>query len=288
MNINWYPGHMKKTKELIKNNLKLVDVVIELYDARIPISSKNPEIDKIISNKPKIVVLNKYDLSDPKILKKWLDYYSKLGINAIPFNALSGEGMNNLLNAIKNAAKDKIEILKKKGRKLRPIRVMIVGIPNVGKSSLINKLVGKKSAKTGNKPGVTRGKQWIRIRKDIELFDTPGILWPKFDDEKVGLNLAFTGSIRDEILDIDELCLELIKTLLEKYPNNLKERYNLDNLNKEALEIMEDIGRNRGCISAGGIIDYTRIANIVLDDFRKGKLGKITLETPEDINNSAE
>ncbi len=282
MNINWYPGHMKKTKELIKNNLKLVDIVIELLDARIPISSKNPEIDKIIANKKRIVLLNKSDLSDNKLLKEWINYYKNIGIRAIPFNSLTGEGMNKLLDAIKNETKNKIDALKNKGRAARPVRVMIVGIPNVGKSSLINKLVGKKSAKTGNRPGVTRGKQWIRIRKDLELFDTPGILWPKIEDPQTGLKLAFTGSIRDEILDIDELGLKLIEVLSLKYPELLKDRYKLDEIKETPLETMEAIGHKRGCIRSGGYIDYTKVANIILDEFRKGIIGKITLETPID------
>lgn len=286
MIINWYPGHMKKTKDLIKSNLKLIDVVVELFDARIPISSKNPDIDVIIGNKPKIIVLNKHDLSDPKILIDWLNYYSSIGIKAIPFNSLTGEGLNKLLDAIKEATKDKVDALKKKGRKTRPMRVMIVGIPNVGKSSLINKLVGKKSAKTGNKPGVTKGKQWIRIRKDIELFDTPGILWPKIDDINVGLHLAFTGSIKDEILDTNELCLKLIEVLSEKYPQNLMKRYKLKEINEDPLITLENIGKNRGCLCAGGEIDYTKVSNIVLDEFRKGKIGKITLETPDQINSA--
>ena len=193
---------MKKTKELIQSNLKLVDVVVELLDARIPISSKNPDIGNLIGNKPKIIAMNKSDLSDPKLLKEWISYFDQQGTKSIPINSITGEGINNLIESIKFAAKDKIEAMKNKGRKIRPVRVMIVGIPNVGKSSLINKLSGKKSAKTGNKPGVTRGKQWIRLRKDLELFDTPGILWPKIDDVRVGLNLAYTGAIKDEILDI--------------------------------------------------------------------------------------
>lgn len=284
MIINWYPGHMKKTKELIQSNLKLVDVVVELLDARIPISSKNPDIDNLIGNKPKIVALNKSDLSDPKLLKDWISYFDDKGTKSIPINSLTGEGMNNLIESIKYAAKDKIEAMKNKGRKIRPVRVMIVGIPNVGKSSLINKLAGKKSAKTGNKPGVTRGKQWIRLRKDLELFDTPGILWPKIDDIRVGLNLAYTGAIKDEILDVDELCMKLIDKLLNRYPNNLIDRYKLDNTNEDPVYVMEKIGEKRGCKRSGGLIDYTKVANIVLDEYRKGTLGRITLETPEDLN----
>ncbi|WP_432665125.1 ribosome biogenesis GTPase YlqF [Wukongibacter baidiensis] len=283
MIINWYPGHMKKTKELIQKNLKLVDVVVELLDARIPISSKNPDVDNLIGNKPKIIALNKSDLSDPKLLKEWISYYGDLGIKAIPINSLTGEGISNLINSVKVTVKDKIDAMKSKGRKVRPIRVMIVGIPNVGKSSLINKLAGKKSAKTGNKPGVTKGKQWIRIRNDLDLFDTPGILWPKIDDIKVGLNLAFTGAIKDEILDTDEICVKLLERLSNRYPDNLKNRYKLDELSEDPVVIMEDIGAKRGCKRSGGLIDYSKVSNIVLDEFRKGTIGKITLEAPEDL-----
>ncbi|MCT4565022.1 MAG: ribosome biogenesis GTPase YlqF [Maledivibacter sp.] len=283
MIINWYPGHMKKTKELIKSNLKLVDVVIELLDARIPISSKNPDIDNLIGNKPKVIILNKSDLSDSKKLNNWISFYGNKGIKAIPVNSITGEGMNNLIDAVKNSVKDKIDAMKNKGRKVRAIRVMIVGIPNVGKSSLINKLAGKKTAKTGNKPGVTRGKQWIRLRKDLELFDTPGILWPKIEDQEVGLNLAFTGAIKDEILDIDELCVKFLEKLSVNYPNSLKDRYKLEELDENPVINMENIGKKRGCIRSGGVIDYTKVSKIILDEFRKGTLGKITLESPEDI-----
>ncbi len=282
MHINWYPGHMKKTRELINDNLKLVDLVIELLDARIPISSKNPEINKLIGSKNRVVLLNKSDLSDQAILKEWIDYYNEHKIDAIPFNSITGEGMNRLLSSIKTLTKDKVEALHKKGRRARPTRLMVVGIPNVGKSSLINKLVGKKSAKTGNKPGITRGKQWVRIRRDLELFDTPGILWPKIEDQRVGLNLAFTGSIKDEILDIDELGLKLIEKLSENYPNLIKKRYNLESLKDTPLEIMENIALNRGCIRSKGQIDYTKTANIVMDEFRKGIIGKISLEKPSE------
>lgn len=288
MIINWYPGHMKKTKELIKTNLKLVDVVIELLDARIPISSKNPDIDNLIGNKPKVIILNKSDLSDPKKLNSWIAYYEEKGIKAIPVNSISGDGMNNLIDAVKSSVKDKIDAMKNKGRKVRAIRVMIVGIPNVGKSSLINKLAGKKTAKTGNKPGVTRGKQWIRLRKDLELFDTPGILWPKIEDQQVGLNLAFTGAIKDEILDIDELCVKFLEKVSTVYSDNLKNRYKLDEIDEDPVINMEKIGKKRGCIRSGGVIDYSKVSKIILDEFRKGTLGKLTLETPEDLDKEEE
>ena len=202
LHINWYPGHMKKTKEMVQNNLKLVDVVIELLDARIPLSSKNPEIDKLAHNKPRVVVLNKSDLSDRAKLNKWISYYQSKGIKAIPVDTLKGSGVNKIVEECKNVTKEKMDALKEKGRKERAIRVMIVGVPNVGKSSLINKLTGRKSTQTGDRPGVTKGKQWVRLKGNLELLDTPGILWPKFEDQKIALNLAFTRAIKDEILDL--------------------------------------------------------------------------------------
>lgn len=287
MHINWYPGHMKKTKELIQNNLKLVDVVIELLDARIPISSRNPNIDEILGNKPRVVILNKADLSDQLLLKEWINFYKSLDIQAIPFDSLSGGSTKELMNSIRLAANEKLKLLEKKGRENRPLRLMIVGIPNVGKSSFINSLAGKKSAKTGNKPGVTRGKQWIRLRKDLELFDTPGILWPKIDDLNVGLKLAFTGAIKDEILDKDEIALKLIESLINRYPSYIADRYKLNEIKESPLGVMEDIAVKRGCIRGGGQLDYNKVSNIIIDEFRKGKIGKITLEKPDDLNNES-
>lgn len=281
--INWYPGHMKKTKELIQENLKLVDAVVEVLDSRIPISSKNPQIDELIGSKPRIVALNKHDLSDPRVLEQWIRYYKERGIVAIPVNCMTGDGIDRLIHEIKLTAKDKQQKLAEKGRNLGAVRVMIVGIPNVGKSTLINRLAGKKSAKTGNKPGVTKGKQWIRIRKDLELFDTPGILWPKIDDAYVGLNLAYTGAIKDEILNIEEIALNLVGELMVLYPDQLKLRYKLESADEDKLEIMELIARKRGCIRSGNDIDYSKVANLILDEFRKGVIGRISLETPESI-----
>ncbi|MFR3071633.1 MAG: ribosome biogenesis GTPase YlqF, partial [Paeniclostridium sp.] len=248
LHINWYPGHMKKTKELVKNNLKLVDVVVELLDARIPLSSKNPEIDKLAHNKPRVVVLNKSDISDPNKLNQWVDYYKKRGIKAIPVDTLKGKGINKIIEECKNETKEKMEALVKKGRIERPIRIMIVGIPNVGKSSLINKLTGRKSTQTGDKPGVTKGKQWVKLKGNLELLDTPGILWPKFEDEEVALKLAFCRAIKDEVLDVDTLGLRLIEKLMEIEPEKLKERYKLNELGETPLETMEMIGVKRGLI----------------------------------------
>lgn len=283
LHINWYPGHMKKTKEMVQNNLKLVDVVIELLDARIPLSSKNPEIDKLAHNKPRVVVLNKSDLSDRAKLNKWISYYQSKGIKAIPVDTLKGSGVNKIVEECKNITKEKMDALKEKGRKERAIRVMIVGVPNVGKSSLINKLTGRKSTQTGDRPGVTKGKQWVRLKGNLELLDTPGILWPKFEDQKIALNLAFTRAIKDEILDIDTLGLKFIEKMSEIEPEKLKARYKLDSLGEEPLETMEMIGRKRGFILGRNELDYTRIAKTVLNEFREGKLGQITLEVPEDI-----
>ena len=283
LHINWYPGHMKKTKEMVQNNLKLVDVVIELLDARIPLSSKNPEIDKLAHNKPRVVVLNKSDLSDRAKLNKWISYYQSKGIKAIPVDTLKGSGVNKIVEECKNVTKEKMDALKEKGRKERAIRVMIVGVPNVGKSSLINKLTGRKSTQTGDRPGVTKGKQWVRLKGNLELLDTPGILWPKFEDQIIALNLAFTRAIKDEILDIDTLGLKFIEKMSDIEPEKLKARYKLDSLGEEPLETMEMIGRKRGFILGRNELDYTRIAKTVLNEFREGKLGQITLEVPEDI-----
>ena len=283
LHINWYPGHMKKTKEMVQNNLKLVDVVIELLDARIPLSSKNPEIDKLAHNKPRVVVLNKSDLSDRAKLNKWISYYQSKGIKAIPVDTLKGSGVNKIVEECKNVTKEKMDALKEKGRKERAIRVMIVGVPNVGKSSLINKLTGRKSTQTGDRPGVTKGKQWVRLKGNLELLDTPGILWPKFEDQKIALNLAFTRAIKDEILDIDTLGLKFIEKMSDIEPEKLKARYKLDSLGEEPLETMKMIGRKRGFILGRNELDYTRIAKTVLNEFREGKLGQITLEVPEDI-----
>ena len=269
LHINWYPGHMKKTKEMVQNNLKLVDVVIELLDARIPLSSKNPEIDKLAHNKPRVVVLNKSDLSDRAKLNKWISYYQSKGIKAIPVDTLKGSGVNKIVEECKNVTKEKMDALKEKGRKERAIRVMIVGVPNVGKSSLINKLTGRKSTQTGDRPGVTKGKQWVRLKGNLELLDTPGILWPKFEDQKIALNLAFTRAIKDEILDIDTLGLKFIEKMSEIEPEKLKARYKLDSLGQEPLETMEMIGRKRGFILGRNELDYTRIAKTVLNEFRE-------------------
>ncbi len=277
-NINWYPGHMKKTRELIEDNLKMVDLVIEVVDARIPISSRNPIIDQIVKGKKRLIILNKSDLADPSENEKWTERFRKEGNLVLAMNCMKGQGVQQLLKMLSaiQEDKDKGQIRKK------PLRMMIVGVPNVGKSSLINRLTGRKSAKTGDKPGVTRGKQWLALQSGMQLLDTPGILWPKFEDPKAGLDLAFCGSIRDEILDAGDLALELIKVLQVRYPDLLIKRYKLDDISETPLETMEKIAARRGFILAGKRTDYERCARTVLDEFRSGTIGRITLEKADD------
>lgn len=283
MTINWYPGHMKKTRDLIVQHLKLVDVVVEVLDARIPVSSRNPQFDSLVGALPRIVVLNKFDLADDAILREWVQYYKERGIRTVQLNALTGDGLNRLVEAIKDAGSARADKLKAKGIRQVSVRCMIVGIPNVGKSSVINKLVGKKSAKTGNKPGVTRGKQWIRIREDIELFDTPGILWPKIEDAWVGNHLAMTGAIKDDVFDHESVVRELVRKLSLRYPEALKARYKLTELAPEPDEVIRQIASKRGCLRAGGVVDLEKAQGLILDEFRKGNIGRISLEIPADL-----
>ena len=273
-NINWYPGHMKKTRELIAENLKMVDIVIEVIDARIPVSSRNPIIDELVKTKKRIIILNNSDLSDGKANAQWSDYFKKQGSMVLAMNCMSGGGVNQLYKILNRLQDEKNEGQIRK----KPLRMMIVGVPNVGKSSLINRMTGKKSAKTGDRPGVTKGKQWLGLENGMQLLDTPGILWPKFEDPEVGLNLAFCGSIKDEILDVATLALELIKVLQKDYPQLLKDRYKLDEIEEDALTNMENIALKRGFILPGKRIDYERCGKTVLDEFRSGKIGNITLE----------
>ena len=276
-NINWYPGHMKKTRELIQENLKMVDLMVEVIDARIPSSSRNPIIDQLVGDKKRIIVLNKSDLADAEENKAWSEFFKQEGNMVLAMNCMSGQGANQLIRLLEKIRDEK----NKDAARKKPLRMMIVGIPNVGKSSLINRLTGKKSAKTGNKPGVTRGKQWLNLGNDMQLLDTPGILWPKFEDPNVGLNLAFCGAIKDEILDIATLCLELIKVLQVRYPEMLMERYKLTELGETALDTMELIAKKRGFILSGGRIDYERTGKTVIDEFRSATIGHITLEQVE-------
>lgn len=273
-NINWYPGHMKKTRELIAENLKAVDLVIEVIDARIPVSGRNPIIDELVKSKKRIIILNKSDLSDAAENKKWEEHFKRQGNLVLSMNCMSGGGVNMLYKLLNRLQDEKNEGQIRK----KALRMMIVGIPNVGKSSLINRMTGKKSAKTGDRPGVTKGKQWLGLENGMQLLDTPGILWPKFEDPQVGLNLAFCGSIKDEILDTASLALELIKLLSQDYPQLLISRYKLDEIDEDALTNMENIARKRGFILPGKRIDYERCGRTVLDEFRSGKIGNITLE----------
>lgn len=286
MNINWYPGHMAKTKRQIIEDLKLIDVVVELLDARIPVSSRNPDISQITKNKKRIILLNKSDLSDENQNNKWLQYYKNNGIPTVLVDANSGKGIEQTLREINKVMEEDLKIAMQKGRIGKNIRVMILGIPNVGKSSFINRVSKKTSAVVGNKPGVTRQKQWIRIANNIELLDTPGVLWPKFESEEVGLNLAYTGSIKDELIEKTEVAYQLLRFLYKNYQKQLLERYKITEFVQEngeeeretILRLIDEIGQKRGAMLSGGRIDYEKVSNIVLDDFRSGKIGKITLE----------
>ena len=279
MNFQWYPGHMTKAKRQMQEDIKLIDLVVEIVDARIPFSSRNPDIDELGKNKYRLILMNKSDLADKKATEKWSAYFKSKGYFVVSLDARSKAGMKSITDIIMEACKEKIERDLKRGIKNRPVRAMVVGIPNVGKSTFINSYAGKACAKTGNKPGVTKGKQWIRLNKNVELLDTPGILWPKFEDQTVGLRLALIGAIKDEILNIDELSLELIKVLVAEYPSMLKERYGV-NEEQDAPKILEEIAENRKCISKGNELDYSKAATLLIDEFRGGKLGKITLERP--------
>lgn len=284
MNINWYPGHMKKTMDNIRASLKLVDIVGEIIDARIPISSKNPVIDDVLKDKPRIMILNKSDMADENETKKWLSYYRKQGYGAVVVDALHSKGLDKIYSVAKEMLADKFKKLEEKNLSAKTIRMMIVGIPNVGKSTFINSISKRKSAKIGDRPGVTKQVQWIKTKNDLELLDTPGVLWPKFEDERIGLHLAFTGAIKDEIMDIENLAFRFINELNKKDVNILKNRYNLsEDSYEETIFLMDEIGRNRGAVLKKNEIDYFKVANLVFDDFRKVKLGRITLETVEDI-----
>lgn len=282
MTLQWFPGHMAKTRRLITDSLKLVDVVIELVDARLPLSSRNPEIDKIVGQRPRVLVLNKSDISDNDTNAKWLNYFENQGIATILMDSQSGKGLKNLDAAIDKVLAQKFERERLKGMQRHTVKMMVVGIPNVGKSSFINRLSGRAATKVGDRPGITTAKQWIKVAGRYEILDTPGILWPKFEDPEVAKRIAFTGGIKDEIMDIEELAFYLIGYLRENYPDMLKERFKLtENLGEyEDFDIIELIGKKRGCIISGGNVDTLRAANLILDDFRAARIGKISLETP--------
>ncbi len=297
---NWYPGHMTKAKRMMEENIRLIDLVIEIVDARVPMSSRNPDIDKLASNKARIILLNKADLADDYVTNKWIAYFNSKNIYCLKLNSRDNSGVKQVNNLIQTACADKIERDKSRGIMNRTIKAMVVGIPNVGKSTFINSFAGKASAKTGNKPGVTKGKQWIKLGKNVEMLDTPGILWPRFENQDVGMRLAMIGSINDNILNIEELAIDTINYVYNNYPDNIIERYELDKEavkasydesainpdNSIALYIMEQAALKRGCIKKGNAIDYEKTANIILDDFRSGRLGRITLERSEDNANS--
>jgi len=281
MHFQWYPGHMTKAKRMMQENMKLIDLVIELVDARVPMSSRNPEIDELGKNKARLILLNKADLAEDRWNDQWAGYFEEKGYLVVKVNSKKRTGMKAIQNVIQEACKEKIERDRKRGILNRPVRAMVVGIPNVGKSTFINSLAGKASAKTGNKPGVTKGKQWIRLNKNVELLDTPGILWPKFEDQTVGLRLAFIGSIKDEILNREELAIHIIIFLKEHYKGILEAKYNVDET-KDDYICLEQIAVNRHCLVRGSELDYGKAANLLLDDFRNGRLGRITLEFPDD------
>ena len=281
MNYQWYPGHMTKARRQMQEDLKLIDLMIELVDARVPAASRNPDIDELGKNKARLILLNKSDLADERGNDAWMEYFKGKGYSVVKVNSRSGAGMKAINSAVQEACKEKIERDRKRGILNRPVRAMVVGIPNVGKSTFINSFAGKACTKTGNKPGVTKGKQWIRINKQVELLDTPGILWPKFEDQTVGLRLAFIGSIKDEILQRVEIALDLIEYLKEAYPGTLASQYGIEESNGSAA-MLEEIGNVRKCIKKGTEIDYEKTAALILDDFRSSKLGLISLETPSE------
>ena len=281
MNIQWYPGHMTKAKRAMKEDVKLVDLVIELVDARAPLASRNPDIDSLAAGKGRVILLNKADLASEKANAAWITYFESQGFQVMKIDARAKATLKQLNALIQEACKEKIERDRRRGILNRPVRAMVVGIPNVGKSTFINSFAGKAAAKTGNKPGVTKGNQWIRLTKQVELLDTPGILWPKFEDQRVGLLLAFLGSINDEILEKDELASELADYLRNITPGLLKERYGIEEDGKKPYELLDEIAAARACLTKGGVNDLTKAARLLLDEFRGGKLGRITLEMPE-------
>lgn len=281
--IQWFPGHMAKTRRLISANLKLVDAVAEVVDARVPLSSRNPEMDRMTAGKPRIIILNKCDLADEKATKKWIEYFSSFGITSLAVDCKSGKGLKSFIPSVKTKVlKELIDKRQKNGMTGTPLRLMIVGIPNVGKSSFINRLAGSKRAKVEDRPGVTRTKQWVKLDNNIELLDMPGVLWPKFEDQNVAIKLAFTGAVSDDILDIETLSMKLLVFLKENYPQSLKERYKIDYADGESgLDLLKKVGKKRGMMIAGGEINTERAGITVIDEFRSAKLGRITLELPE-------
>ncbi len=284
MNIQWYPGHMTKTRRMIAEQLKYVDLVAEVVDARIPVSSRNPDIDELVGEKPRLIILNRADQADPAMNRAWEDWFRARGFAVMETNAKDGKGVNQFSSTVKTVLKDKIAAWQAKGQVGRPIRAMIVGVPNVGKSTFINQVAKRKSAKAGDRPGVTRGKQWVAVDAGLDLLDTPGILWPKFEDQSIGLNLAFTGAVKDEIMDVETLACHFMELLAQRYPQPLAERYKLSPAPGEpGWQLLEQAARKRGFLVSGGEVDTERMAKILLDEYRGGKLGRFTLERPQDL-----
>lgn len=283
MTIQWFPGHMAKARRQVTEKLKLVDIIFELVDARIPYSSRNPMIDDIIQHKPRLVLLNKADMADKEKTREWVRYFDEKGIKSLAINSHKGIGMKEIVSASQEILKEKFDRMRAKGVKPRAIRAMIVGIPNVGKSTLINRLAKKNIAKTGNTPGVTKAQQWIKVGKELELLDTPGILWPKFEDQEVGLKLALTGAIKDTILNLHDISIYGLRFLEKEYPERLKERYNLDSVPEEVVEMFDEIGKRRGCLMGGGEVDYDKVSELVVREIRTELFGPISLESPKDL-----
>ncbi len=281
MTIQWFPGHMAKARREVTEKLKLVDIVFELVDARIPVSSANPMLQEIIQQKQRLILLNKADMADPDVTKQWISHFSEKGSKALAINSQSGRGLNEIIKAAEELLREKRERRKAKGLKPRAIRAMIIGIPNVGKSTLINRLAKKNIAKTGNTPGVTRGQQWIKVGKDLELLDTPGILWPKFEDQEIGYKLALTGAIKDSILNMQDIAVFALRFLEAHYLNNMKKRYQLDEIPEDIVALFDHIGKLRGCLTSGGEIDYEKTAETVIMDIRSQKLGNMTFDMPD-------
>ncbi|PLS06533.1 ribosome biogenesis GTPase YlqF [Neobacillus cucumis] len=283
MTIQWFPGHMAKARREVTEKLKLVDIIFELVDARIPYSSRNPMIDEIIQHKPRLVLLNKADMADKEVTREWIAYFAEKGIKALAINSQAGEGMKNIVQASNEILKEKFDRLKAKGVKPRAIRAMIVGIPNAGKSTLINRLAKKNIARTGNTPGVTKAQQWIKVGKEMELLDTPGILWPKFEDQEVGMKLAITGAIKDTLLNLQDLTVYSLRFLEKAYPERLQERYKLNEIPEDIVALFDHIGTLRGCLMGGGMVDYDKVAELVIREIRSEKFGPLSLERPKDI-----
>lgn len=286
MTIQWFPGHMAKARRQIEEKLSLVDIVFELLDARIPFSSRNPMIDEIIGPKPRLILLNKEDMADQAVTREWVHYYREKGFAAIPVNSRTGAGTKQIVTVAQDLLKEKLERLRRKGIRPRAIRAMIVGIPNVGKSTLINRLAGRNIAKTGNVPGVTKAQQWIKVGGVLELLDTPGILWPKFEDQETGYKLALTGAIKDTILDLQDICVFGLRFLKDRYPGQLIQRYQLDEIPANMVELFTEIGKRRGCLTGGGEIDYDKVAELVIRDLRSVQFGPISFERPADFQDN--